>query len=79
MPMPQNKVYVHFYLTNPDQPTSLPNGLRLEAIDRNGNTIFVVQKDDSDIYQKGFTADHGDYFLLKISLDDVNIQSEFEI
>jgi hypothetical protein len=78
MPMPQDKVYVHFYLTNPDQPV-LPNGLRLEAIDRNGNTIFVVQKDDSDIYQKGFTADHGDYFLLKISLDNVNIQSEFEI
>ena len=78
MPMPENKVYVHFYLVNPDQST-LPKGLRLEAIDRNRNTIFVVQKDNSDIYQKGFTADRGDYFLLKISLDDVNIQSEFEI
>ncbi len=78
MPMPQDKVYVHFYLSNPDQST-LPSGLRFEAIDRNGNSIFVVQKDDPDIYQKGFTADRGDYFLLKISLDDVNIQSEFEI
>ncbi len=78
MPMPQDKVYVHFYLANPDQ-SALPSGLKFEAIDRHGNTIFVVQKDESDTYQKGFTADHGDYFLLKISLDDVNIQSEFEI
>lgn len=76
MPVQKDKAHVHFYLTAPQEKV-LPANLKFEAIDSDGDTIFVVQETDKDFYQDSFVEDYGGCFYIKISLGGTSVRSDF--
>ncbi|MEA5485930.1 MULTISPECIES: DUF1822 family protein [Pseudanabaena] len=76
MPIQEHQAHVHFYLTN-SQEKKLPNGLKFEAIDSDGDSIFSIQESNREFYQGSFVEDYGGYFWIQIVLDDASVRSEF--
>lgn len=76
MPIQEHQAHVHFYLIN-SQEKNLPNGLKFEAIDSDGDITFSIQASNRDFYQGSFVEDYGGYFWIQIVLDDASVRSEF--
>jgi hypothetical protein len=78
LPKPDGKMLVLARLYPVQQKPHLPTGLQLAGIDDAGNSFFEIQarlRDDS--IQFKFTADPGDRFTLRVSLDNTAVTENF--
>jgi hypothetical protein len=78
LPKPDGKMLILARVYPVQQKPHLPTGLQLAGIDDAGNSFFEIQarlRDDS--IQFKFTADPGDRFTLRVSLDNTAISENF--
>lgn len=80
MPEAQEKTNIHLRVYPVAQQTYLPPNLHLIVVDESGETVLSVQSRNSDnAIQLEFKGDPGDFFSVKLALEDANVTENFVI